>query len=76
MNKNLTFLGCAGLILLWLVIVGLCSLLGAAIIYYVWNLAISDIFVIKQITFLQSWLIGLGLSIVGSLFKSSLNVKK
>lgn len=76
MKNNLTFLGCIGIIVLWLGLVLIAGLLTATIIYYVWNLAVADIFTLKQITFLQSWLIGLGLSIVGSLFKSSLSVKK
>lgn len=76
MKNNLTFLGCVGIIFLWIILVSIAGLLTATVVYYVWNFAIADVFVLKQITFLQSYLFSLGLSIVGSLFKSSLTVKK
>ena len=72
---NKVFLGIV-IIIGIIALMGISSTIIAAVIYYVWNLVISDVFTLKQITFLQSWLIGLGLSIVGSLFKSSLSIKK
>ena len=66
MASKLTPIGCLALIIITLI--AIISLLKAIIVYYVWNLVVSDVFNLKQITFLQSYLIGLGLSVVGSLF--------
>lgn len=75
MASKLTPLGCLLMIPIILAIIAATSLLTAAIIYYVWNLVISDVFTLKQITFLQSYWIGLGLSVVGSFFKSTIKTK-
>jgi len=70
--ENKVLLGCIA-ILLYIILMGISGLLVATIIYYVWNLAVSDIFSLKQITFLQSYLIGLGLNLI--LFKKNTKIK-
>lgn len=72
--KNKVFMTIAVIIAI-IILIGISTSIIATIIYYVWNLAISDIFTLKQITFLQSYLFSLGLSIVVSLFRTKITSK-
>lgn len=65
-------IGCLAILFVFLVIVPVCSLFGAFIIYAAWNWAIAAAFGLHTLTFIQSWLIAMGLSFVGGCFKAKI----
>lgn len=64
-----------GFVALVIVLIAIAVGIDVAIVYYAWNLAISPIFHIGQLSVLQAALVGLAVLLVGGAFRTSTSVK-
>ncbi len=76
MNDDLTWAKVCVVALAVLILVPLCVLVQGWIIQFIWNAVGVPLFAWPQVTLTQGVLIGVGLAVVGSFFRSTWSSRK